>query len=88
MKNVKPRIWVVLGRLVTLRADVGCAGSIYYTFTSLLFLPRICILALYCLLHSFPSIALVADCAMQQGLPLLPLYNRAQMNSVKLTDWQ
>ena len=28
-----------------------------------------------------------ADCAMQQGLPMLPLYNRAQMNSVKLTDW-
>ena len=24
----------------------------------------------------------------QQGSPLLPLYNRAQMNSVKLTDWQ
>ena len=54
----------MLGRLVTPRAesittDVGCAGSIYYTFTSLLFLPWACILALYCPLHSFPSIALV-----------------------------
>ena len=85
LQKVSPLMLVVLGRFITLCFTSFFASGMYSS-TVLSFSLFSC----YCsgIFGSFEEfMEFRADCAMQQGLPMLPLYNRAQMNSVKLTDW-